>query len=60
MTILTFKYLNILKVGCFAVLWPKIFYPMLFGNNDTSSLKDGKFLLNYSTQKYIGKREKFA
>ncbi len=24
-------------LGCFAVLWPKIFYPMLFGSNSGSS-----------------------
>ena len=25
----------IIQVGCFAVLWPKIFYPMLFGGGGT-------------------------
>lgn len=24
-------------LGCFAVLWPKIFYPMLFGSSSSSS-----------------------
>ncbi len=24
-------------LGCFAVLWPKIFYPMLFGSSSSST-----------------------
>lgn len=32
-------------VGCFAILWPKIFYPMLIGPSiHASTDKSGKFL----------------
>ena len=36
-------------VGCFAVLWPKIFSPMLFGEPviNTKPIDEGEFTLNF-------------
>ena len=33
---------TVLQVGCFAVLWPKIFYPMLFGGVIDVDKEEGK------------------
>lgn len=43
-------------IGCFAVLWPKIFYPMLTASLNPKSMvmdEDGKLLLCIHV--YIGK-----